>query len=33
LKMPADNVPVSWYVIGAILAIALVLLVRFIVNG
>jgi hypothetical protein len=31
--MPADNIPWTWYAIGVILAIALVLLVRFIVNG
>jgi hypothetical protein len=28
-----DNIPLSWYVIGTVLAIALVLLVRFIVYG
>ena len=28
-----DNIPLSWYVAGAVLAIALVLLIRFIVYG
>ena len=28
-----DNIPVSWYVAGTVMAIAFVLLIRFIVYG